>query len=411
MYQLAVVVAAIVLFYGAIPAAGAFFVRNEWRRFRRRLLSASLEPDVSTARLGRHLDGNKPVGRFRAFGTLEAIQGNSRIWIRTSSRSVSAAMSGVRVYMLSSSLYSGSDADQTLPGSPISDESPTAVRWERVSSLPEGSGVFIAGELSAHAGQLEFAGTRDSPLLVVFFDGNPETFLDRAIWSARQRNEYWNQFTPVSVAIGSLGLFILAYLFSRSPDVLSAALVAVTGGLVPLYPFLPPGVLLYFAYRRLWHTARYLRAQRDILRLPVRYLAAVGGDSATLPDGSLFQKKSVDYEEAEALIRAGAQFRRRPPSRLLARAGVGDSAGGGFPAVGAGSRERRFVAYGESRNGRLHKSDDPLVGFYVYTGDAEAVARWCARRARIYELISAASFFVGLFANWYLAVVLISLLV
>ena len=44
----------------------------------------------------------------------------------------------------------------------------------------------------------------------------------------------------------------------------------------PVAPFLPPGVALYYLYRYFWKMARRLRAERDLLRLPLRYFPGSG---------------------------------------------------------------------------------------------------------------------------------------
>lgn len=389
MIQLLIIVAVILLFYVAIPVAGAFAVRGEWRKFRRRLLDASLLPEVPyTAR--NDSDEEVTAGVFRAFGTLEALQGQDRIWIRTRTRSVAVDMAGVKVYLLSSSLYSGSEVDETRPGSSISDESPTIVKWERVTTLPEGSGVFVAGRLLVRSGRPVFVAAADAPLTVVFFDGRPSTFLDRAIWSARQRNEYWNQLTPGSIAAGSLTLMILAYIFAQGAPISLPAIVAVTASAVPLLPFLPPGVGLYFLYRNLWHRGRFLRAQRDILRLPLRYFAGSEAVRALLPNGAVYRRRPVSDPEALELAKAGAACYTNP--------------------IRSEQAETFAIAFGEERGAELVRPDDPLAGFAVYAGSPESMALQCSRRARLLEVLSGIALFIGLFGNWYLAILVISTL-
>ena len=89
--------------------------------------------------------------------------------------------------------------------------------------------------------------------------------------SGRQRNEFMNSVTLPSVAIGALLLVLLAFSLLAVPEFRLIALVALTAGLAPISPFLPPGFPLYFGYRSYWKKARLMRAQRDVIRLPLRY--------------------------------------------------------------------------------------------------------------------------------------------
>jgi hypothetical protein len=93
------------VFFGAIPGLGAFSVRARWRRFRARMLDSSLRPFVQYANLSgggpealeREEGGDGSLGAYRAFGTLEAMQGPHRIWINTGRFSVGVDLQGVEV--------------------------------------------------------------------------------------------------------------------------------------------------------------------------------------------------------------------------------------------------------------------------------------------------------------------------
>jgi hypothetical protein len=64
-----------------------------------------------------------------------------------------------------------------------------------------------------------------------------------------------------------------------------------TASLLPLLIFIPPGILLFFLFRRLWKRGRILRAERDLLQLPLRYFDSVQDRNTVespLPDGETF---------------------------------------------------------------------------------------------------------------------------
>ena len=67
-----------------------------------------------------------------------------------------------------------------------------------------------------------------------------------------------------------------------------------------MLPFLPPGLPLFFLYRFLWRKGRFSRAERDILRLPMRYFSSGEGlleDRAPLPDGGDYTMRSFESRE------------------------------------------------------------------------------------------------------------------
>ena len=87
-----------VLFYVVVPAIGAFLARGQWRRFRTAVTTVSHYPTATPGVVGR--EHAAPVGYYRFFGTLEAIQGDDRIWLTNGRFSVAADLRNVRVYLI-----------------------------------------------------------------------------------------------------------------------------------------------------------------------------------------------------------------------------------------------------------------------------------------------------------------------
>jgi hypothetical protein len=72
--------------------------------------------------------------------------------------------------------------------------------------------------------------------------------------------------------IGALCLIFIAMLFLSRPAFRLTVIVSIIAMFVPLYPMIPPGMLFTVMYRRLSWRSRVLRAYRDLIRLPLRYL-------------------------------------------------------------------------------------------------------------------------------------------
>ncbi len=384
MERVLFIAAIVIAFYALIPGIGAFVVRARWRSFRRRMVQASLCPTAGYVQVRAEESGSGYLGTFRCFATLEAIQGDDTVWVRAGRVSFGVRMAGVSVYMLPSGLLPGSGTPdpENLP-----DEMPAIVPWAKVGSLPEGTRMFVAGPLYRSESKAVFRSDGAASLTVVIYDGAEETVLQRSIWGGRQRNEYWNRLTPVSLAAGSFSLIILASVYVASPWLRSAAILAVLGSLIPVLPLGPPGVVLFFLYRRLWQEARYLRAERDLLRLPLRFSPAEN-EPVQLPDGERYLRFTVPAEQKRELMQRGSLYRsarvvRRVPDSLTC-----------------------FCVLNEE--GRPGRPDDPLMEFVLIPGDPENISRRCQGRARKLEIVSLSAFSVGLLMNLYIALLVVN---
>ncbi len=260
------------VFYLLIPGIGAFLIRSRWRSFRRNLAESAGRPILSY----RYTD-ERP---FRMYGTLEAVQGDERIWITGGGISAGIDLKGVPILVL---------PPGRIVGAELPDATPRVYRWGELAALPEGTRIFVTGTVSRSHNLPVFRFSGQTPLIVVVYDCPSEELYPRAIWTGRQRNEYWNPITAPSLGAGFLAELTLALLSASSMP--ETALLGLVLSLVPLLPFLPPGNVGFYLYRRLWRSARRLRSERDVVRLPLAYRFFPkwsGVDAARLPGGGLY---------------------------------------------------------------------------------------------------------------------------
>ncbi|HUJ73904.1 MAG TPA: hypothetical protein VL359_03560 [bacterium] len=395
------------LFYAALPAVGAFFARTRWRVFRATVTRASHYPSVSPAVVSRH--GSTPLGRYRFFGTLEAIQGDDRIWLTNGRFSVAADLRNVRVYLIPEMERSESFSPSAPGASPAALGS---VPWSRIFSLPEGTPVFVGGTMFAEEGRAVFRDSRATRLLVVIHDCPRETVVLHAISGGRQRNEYINAVTLPSVAVGSLSLVLLALTLLSAAERLPA-LVALTAGLAPLAPFLPPGFPLYFAYRGAWKKARLLRVQRDVVRLPLRWFppASPRDRRATLlPDLEpyVMVRGTRDPSRPDCILSHGACL-ELPPGITRVEVALPARHGG---TAGPDGEVVAFCGYSEDDDGlKLRRPEDPMADHVLLPGDPETLARESERAARASAMVSAVFIGLDVAVNLPLVFVLLSLVI
>jgi len=360
------------LFYGIIPVAGAFFARNRWRRFRTSLMQASLRPSLSY----KAVHGIDNTGLYRFFGSLQAIQDDNILWIANSDVSVSLDLEGLPIYILPSV----NKEDSSLKTNIYPDESPKRTYWNSLFSLPEKTSIFVTGELISEGGRSKFRNSKKNPLLIIIYDCEKSDFYSHAILSGRQRNEYWNVLTPGTLTAGSFSLFIYFYLLIQMPYMNFVAVAALSFSLVPVMPFIPPGLLFYYIYRHLWTKARILRAERDLLKLPLNFFNEQGGisdfKSVILPGGSRYQcfiknNKDKAFSLFDNIVLRTSSLKRAQDSR-----------------------EEYFV-FGLENN----KRNDPMAETLVIPGNPYLLTQASTKTAQKYELIAVISFALGFVMN------------
>ncbi len=391
LFSVALVLLIAFLFYGLIPGIGAFAVRAEWRSFRRRLLETSLYPFVQYSDLK---GPDRSLGEYRFFGELEAIQGENRIWITDGSFTVEADLERVAIYLLPSPAAREPSTGERLAEAPTEEE-PRSVLWRRIYSLAAGTRMFVGGRLELENGRAVFRSRPREPLVVVIYDGPRETILPRAIGGGRQKNEYWNRFTLPALVTGSFSLFLTAFLLLRSPLLHFPAILALTLGTFPVAALLPPGAAMYFLYRSLWKKARLLRAERDLLLLPLRYFPGARRARRGLlapPAAAAPPEATVPLPSGEAYLMTRDPAIRVEDGLLIRGTGLGP-----------GMRRGEYTLFGapRERDGArvLGRPVDPMAELALTLGDPQTLALGCNRRARTLEILSALSFFVGLAVN------------
>jgi hypothetical protein len=239
-----------IIFFLLIPGVGAFIARSHWRKFRVNILHSTTYPYLEYSDIINENSG----GSYRFIGSLEAIEGKNKIWVKGGNLSIAADVENIFVYILPS--LTANDEAQRVP-------------WKSISSLIAGTQILISGNLAIENNRGIFKDNSDTPLLIVIFDGDKETLLKRAITGGRKKNEYWNQFTLISLVTGSFILLSISYFFFRNPLWGIPSFVSLSLSLYPIAILAPPGVIFFFLYQYFWKKARKLRIDRDLFRIPV----------------------------------------------------------------------------------------------------------------------------------------------
>lgn len=262
-----------IVFFLIIPGVGAFIARSYWRKFRVNMLNTTKYPYLEYSDIINENNGKN----FRFIGSLEAIEDKNKIWVKGINLSIAADLENVFVYILPP--VNTNDEAQRVP-------------WKNISSLIAGTKILISGPVTIENNRGIFKNDSMNPLLIVIFDGNMETLLKRAITGGRKRNEYWNQFTLISLVTGSFALLSISYFFFRNPIWEIPSFVSLSLSLYPIAILAPPGVIFFFLYQYFWKKARNLRIDRDLFKIPV------------FPFGSLNQKN----KKKETILANGKKY-------------------------------------------------------------------------------------------------------
>ncbi len=385
------------IFFGLIPGIGAFLIRGRWYRFRQQLIQSSLLPVADISLLSSSSPGGR-VGYFRFFGSLESIQGRNRLWVTDKNFTVGVDVEKVSVSLLRSFPIDERASTVEFSEAVPPDEEPDYLPWKKIYSLPSGIQVYVSGPALVEDGQLIFRPREKEPLLLVIYDGARESLLKRCIWSARQKNEYYNPFTTASLILGALVLLLIAFLSALNQELVPFSLFSLTLATFPVVYLFPPGVFLYFLYRFFWKRSRLLRSQRDLLLLPLRYFPretdlAAEYTTAPLSNGEKYVAVRWQPGEERALFALNPRMRIR-----------------GNPLPGRSDEEGAYYIFGVRDGKGVQTSTDPMVELVCLPGNPRRLADACARKSRELGLVSAVCIFSGLLVNFTL-IYLILLLV
>jgi hypothetical protein len=338
--------AAALIFYLLIPVAGAFRLRGQWRRFRQRVAQLSAAPVLRYGDLAAaEREGRKIAGRFRLYGTVEALEGPDRVWVRGKNVSALVDLSKAPLYVSS-------------PG-PAEAGTIERLSWGSVSSVLEGTSIFVGGQLELEEGKPVFVEAPEELLVAVCHDSDEKRLISRLVAAGRAQNEYWNYPTIISLALGVAAIAGILLLSMTSTFSTLRALIFLAGAL-PIMPFAPPGLALFFAYHRLWRQGIALRAARDLFRLPLKHSGA--------------RRELAPEEEApEGSTSLGA------PQR-------------GGPGEGQG---RTLFSPADP--------EDPSAETFVVTGDPETLARRVELEAGLFVAAAGLSFALAVAVNFALA--------
>ncbi len=376
----------VLVFYLLIPGGGAFYVRNQWKNFRFNIIRAGDYPILDYQKFRKKSDDEFP-GLYRFYGRIEAIQDENEIWLRQGNFTVSADLQDVKIYIIRSS-KEGSEDDSCFENAGISieDEMPQIISWNRIFSLPENSEMMIAGPLFRKKGKGIFRNTEKEKLTVILFDGSRETLLKRAVWSGRHRNEFWNFLTPVSILTGSFTLFTATYTVSAGIYSDFLRLLSISLSLLPVVPLFPPGVVLFFLYRRYWREARYIRAERDILTLPLRFFSeddySLQYKTAEITDEESYSFRKIEGCEAAEEICRENNIRIRESSADVCMGDV------------------YFYFYRKGPGTRYFPDGDPMLENIILCNNPWVSSKKCNHEARKKEILSIFVFISGLLLNF-----------
>ena len=376
----------VVLWYGLVPMAGALVKRYKWHIFRKRFDELRLSPLLDYNRYSRQ-EGDSGGGHagghavFRFVGGFESITDGKTLWIRGDDLTVPVSLQNAETYLLPM------QKDDGMPEIfDPSDETPERIRWARISALTEGARVYVGGLLVCRDGRWSFASTKETPLMVIFYDGPDLSLTTRAIRAGRHREEYWNAITPYSLVVGALCQIIMAVLFLDRPAFRLTVIVSLAALFVPLYPMIPPGLLFTVMYRRLAWRSRILRSYRDLARLPLRYLKPGWGK---LPNGELYGFTTC------AELPPQAQEGKIP---LL------------LPELTKAKENDLWYIFGALRPGEdlPVQPQDSFATFGILPGKPEIIAKRCGIAAYTIEAIAWIILFAGIGLNiFFLSMVLI----
>lgn len=313
---------AAILFYLLLPLAGAIRIRHSMKSLRLRLVELAEAPLLRYADRARAESRPRPssadgesaaaelLGAFRFFGVLEAVEGDSLLWVRGEELTMPVEVPAAGILVLA-------PAGELPPWAPERAGGLESVAWKRVRVVPEGARIMVGGPVALRGGALRFVDGRGAPgaepLLLVTYEAGESLLLPRLLAAARNPNEYWNPLARLSIVLGIGAASFLALVFSSPLP--SLRMLAFLASIAPLLPLAPPGLAFYIAYRRLWRRGISLRVVRDLARLAGRGRPAGPGDAA-LP--------ALDLGEAPGLGRGVDSGSGPDPARRLALGREGD---------------------------------------------------------------------------------------
>ncbi|MDR0409395.1 MAG: hypothetical protein LBH18_03255, partial [Spirochaetaceae bacterium] len=214
-------------------------------------------------------------GEYHFIGNFESVTEDNTLWIKNEGLTAPVSLKNAKTYMMPLTEKKRSLNANEDGGASDFDVSVAELRrlsWNKISALTAGAKVFIGGVLKMVNGQQTFISSKKHPLLIIFYECSERTLGAGVVRAGRYRTEYWNSVTPYAIIGGVFSLIWIAQLFFARPAYRSIVLSAITAIFAPLFPMLPPGLILTIFYRRLWWRACLYRVFRDLALLPLKYM-------------------------------------------------------------------------------------------------------------------------------------------
>jgi len=386
-----VICALVLVFFGIVPAIGALLKRYKWHKLRRRFDELRLRPVLNYHSYWQEASSLEDVPSkeggdlFRFIGGFESITDGQTLWIRSDNLTVPVSLENTESYVLPDQKSGRSDDDDLV------ENPPEKFKLGNVSEIIEGARVFAGGSLKYINGRRCFVSSKQNPLIVFIYNGPDHSVPTRIMRSARQRNDYWNSFTPYSLITGVFGLIMMAVAYYARPAFRLTVTVSFMAMFVPLYPFIPPGLLFTLLFQRLTWKAKILRSYSDLARLPLRFLAGRGGKekSSLLPSG-----------EKYGVLRCSDL----PP----------EAKSGGIPFLLPEYEKDRtgWFIFGKKDGGQNLpiKAEDPFATFGILPGDPAVLTKKFAKKAYLLEAAAWVFLLAGIALNVFFIGMILTLL-
>lgn len=237
------------LFFILLPGVGAVSLRRRWTKFRKTLFSYSKEPMLEYFNL-------ESTKKFCFKGELESFRDDNVVWLRGETLSVCIDLDKQYIYSLTKN-------SETL----------TRNRWSNISSLVEGTMFYVFGTLIYDKGVPYLVGSSSEDLIVVICDEDKNIY-ESLIRKGRDKNEIWNNFSPYLYITGVFLLIILSYIsYTRYSNKTWSFYLLVAAG-TPFYFIIPPGLMFYLQYRKMWDKALRFLILKDLKLLRGDYFTS-----------------------------------------------------------------------------------------------------------------------------------------
>lgn len=237
------------LFFILLPGVGAVSLRRRWTKFRKTLFSYSKEPMLEYFNL-------ESTKKFCFKGELESFRDDNVVWLRGETLSVCIDLDKQYIYSLTKN-------SETL----------TRNRWSNISSLVEGTMFYVFGTLIYDKGVPYLVGRSSEDLIVVICDEDKNIY-ESLIRKGRDKNEIWNNFSPYLYITGVFLLIILSYIsYTRYSNKTWSFYLLVAAG-TPFYFIIPPGLMFYLQYRKMWDKALRFLILKDLKLLRGDYFTS-----------------------------------------------------------------------------------------------------------------------------------------